>query len=139
MFKSILNSINKQHYFNFVDNLGYMFDKENGILGVIDYRNNTNEPILLFNKKLIPANYNCNNANEVLKIFIDNNLEPIFDDDKITALYRQIYIGKTLIAEKFDDINYKTLLENYEVDAISKSHVTRQRKEYFYLNGRSRS
>lgn len=75
-----------------------------------------------------------------LNLFIDNNLEPIFDDEEITELYRKMYIEKPALMNKLSEIqeqinnlqkevllssefDYRTLLSKYDVDAINGSII----------------
>lgn len=75
-----------------------------------------------------------------LNLFIDNNLEPIFDDEEITELYRKMFIEKTELMKRLSELqeqinnlqeevllssefDYLTLLSKYDVEAIDSSII----------------
>lgn len=75
-----------------------------------------------------------------LNLFVDNGLEPIFDDEEITELYRKMYIEKPALMNKLNELqeqinnlqkevllssefDYKILLSKYDVDAIDSSII----------------
>lgn len=75
-----------------------------------------------------------------LNLFIDNNLEPIFNDDEITKLYRKIFIEKPALMESLNEIqsqinslqeeillsstfDYNTLLVKYDIKSINSSVI----------------
>lgn len=76
-----------------------------------------------------------------LDIFVQNELIPIFDDEEIAKLYRQIYVDKPLLLKQLAeaeseiaelqknevrltaDFNYKPLLAKYDVKAVDASVI----------------
>ena len=75
-----------------------------------------------------------------LNLFIDNDLEPIFNDEEITKLYRKMYIEKPALMNKLNELqeqindlqeevllssefDYKVLLSKYDIDAIDSSII----------------
>lgn len=75
-----------------------------------------------------------------LNLFIDNNLEPIFNDAEITKLYRKIFIEKPALMESLNEIqsqinslqeevllsstfDYNTLLAKYDIKSINSSVI----------------
>lgn len=75
-----------------------------------------------------------------LNLFVDNNLEPIFDNEEITELYRKIYIEKPVLVEKLNELQKQinsmqqevllsstfdcnTLLVKYDINEIDKSVI----------------
>lgn len=75
-----------------------------------------------------------------LDLFINNNLEPIFNDEEITALYRKIFIEKPALMDKLNELqsqindiqkevllsskfDYNTLLIKYDLKSIDKSVI----------------
>lgn len=75
-----------------------------------------------------------------LDLFVKNNLLPIFDDEKITLLYRQVYIKKPELLDElqkieaeitkvkskialYSDFNYLELLAKYDINAINTSFI----------------
>ena len=75
-----------------------------------------------------------------LDLFIDNELEPIFNDDKITELYRNIFIEKPKLMKSLNEIqsqinslqekvllsstfDYNTLLIKYDIKSINSSVI----------------
>lgn len=66
-----------------------------------------------------------------LDLFIENNLIPVFNDKKITILYKKIYIEKSFIPSKIANqamqittsFNYEMLLLKYDLSAIDKSVI----------------
>lgn len=75
-----------------------------------------------------------------LNIFINNGLEPIFDDDEITQLYKKIYFEKPSLIKKLNTIqeeidslqevsllsstfDYNTILINYDINSIDSSII----------------
>ena len=103
------------------------------------------------NKSLASKDYVCNIKNDnvytererlqfTLNLFVDNGLEPIFDDEEITELYRKMYIEKPALMNKLNDLqeqindlqkevllssefDYKVLLSKYDTDAIDSSII----------------
>ena len=53
-----------------------------------------------------------------LNIFVQNDLIPLFDDEKITELYRQIYVEKPALQKKFAEVQQEIDKLN-EVELIS--------------------
>lgn len=75
-----------------------------------------------------------------LNLFVDNGLEPIFNNEEITELYRKMYIEKPALMNKLNELqeqinnlqkevllssefDYKILLSKYDVDAIDSSII----------------
>ena len=75
-----------------------------------------------------------------LNLFIKNDLEPIFEDDEITNLYKGMYIEKPILVEKLNEIekqidelktevvlsstfDYNTILLNYDIKSIDNSII----------------
>ncbi|MEG2057995.1 MAG: hypothetical protein RRZ84_08855, partial [Romboutsia sp.] len=75
-----------------------------------------------------------------LNIFINNGLEPIFDDEEITQLYKKIYFEKPSLIKKLNTIqeeidslqevsllsstfDYNTILINYDINSIDSSII----------------
>ena len=75
-----------------------------------------------------------------LNLFIKNDLEPIFEDDEITNLYKSMYIEKPILLEKLNEIekqidelktevvlsstfDYNTILLNYDIKSIDNSII----------------
>ncbi|HHD2734593.1 TPA: hypothetical protein ACOTGU_001070 [Clostridium perfringens] len=75
-----------------------------------------------------------------LKLFVKNDLEPIFKENKITELYKKIFIEKPMLLEKLNELqgkidktqknislsssfNYNTLLIKYDVKSINNSII----------------
>lgn len=75
-----------------------------------------------------------------LNLFINNDLEPIFNNSEITELYKKIYFEKPLLMQKLNDLqeqinnlqqevllsstfDYSTLLAKYDIKAIDNSII----------------
>lgn len=75
-----------------------------------------------------------------LKLFVKNDLEPIFKENKITELYKKIFIEKPMLLEKLNELqdkidksqenislsssfDYNTLLIKYDVRSINNSII----------------
>lgn len=75
-----------------------------------------------------------------LNLFVDNNLEPIFNNSEITELYKKIYIEKPLLLERLNELqeqinsmqqevllsstfNYNILLAKYNINEINNSVI----------------
>lgn len=76
-----------------------------------------------------------------LDIFTQNELIPIFDDEEITKLYRQIYVDKPILLRNLSEIeakiselqgdqvkltanfNYKPILAKYDIKAVDTSVI----------------
>ncbi|HAT4364716.1 TPA: hypothetical protein I9148_002266 [Clostridium perfringens] len=75
-----------------------------------------------------------------LKLFVKNDLEPIFEDNKITELYKKIFIEKPILLEKLNELqdkigksqekiflsssfDYNTLLIKYDLKLINNSII----------------
>ena len=75
-----------------------------------------------------------------LQLFVKNGLEPIFEDNKITELYKKIFVEKPLLLEKLNELqdkidksqenislsssfDYNTLLIKYDVKLINNSII----------------
>lgn len=114
----------------------------NGILGyliccndsIVDqsYRINIKENNKVYSRK--------EKLQMALNLFIDNDLEPIFEDEEITKLYRSIYIEKPILLNKLNEIqekidelqtevllsstfDYNTILINYDINSIDSSII----------------
>lgn len=101
---------------------------------------------------LVPQNYtnNISSSNNfysekeklqfTLNIFVTNNLIPIFNDEAITHLYRQIYVEKPTLIKQLSNLqteinklqevvllsstfDYHALLTGYDIPAIDKSVI----------------
>lgn len=104
------------------------------------------------NKSLVDNTYSANVSSDnkvytekerlqfTLDLFTNNNLEPIFNDEEITALYRKIFIEKPVLMEKLNELqsqindmkkevllsstfDYNTLLIKYDLKNIDKSVI----------------
>lgn len=75
-----------------------------------------------------------------LNLFVNNNLEPIFNSKEITELYKKIYFEKPVLIEKLNELqkqinslqqeillsstfDYNTLLVKYDIKAIDNSII----------------
>jgi hypothetical protein len=75
-----------------------------------------------------------------LNLFVNNNLEPIFNNPDITEFYKKIYFEKPLLIQKLNDLqeqinnlqqeivlsstfDYNTLLVKYDIKAIDNSII----------------
>ena len=75
-----------------------------------------------------------------LNLFINNNLEPIFNNDEVTELYRKIYIEKPLLLKKLNELqgqinktqqevllsstfDYNNLFAKYDIKDIDSSII----------------
>lgn len=103
-------------------------------------------------EELVPPDYAKNFSNDkiytekerlymALNIFVQNELEPIFDDEEVTNLYRQIYIEKPVLMKQLSELDeqiaelqknevrltanfdYKPLLAKYDVKAVESSVI----------------
>ena len=118
-----------------------------------DYGRDGGQPVFLVcNDSLTYDDYDKNFSNNTayseterlqmpLNIFVNNGLEPIFDDAEITQLYRQIYIEKPALMKQLAELdekitelqknevrltanfNYKPLLAKYDVKAVESSVI----------------
>jgi hypothetical protein len=78
--------------------------------------------------------------NFTLNIFIENNLQPMFVDDKITELFRRVHVEKPELIDKYavlkkeidemqrdvllsSTFNYRELLLKYNLDSINSSVI----------------
>lgn len=129
---------------------------ENDLLVTIDlesYHTNISPGYLIpIYQKLVSSNYQKDIALDnklftqtekhqmTLNIFINNNLEPIFDDEEITIMYRKMYIEKPALLENLSQLqeqiqnsqqvellssklDYKSILLNYDVKAVNSSVI----------------
>lgn len=99
-----------------------------------DYKNNisSNNPIHTEKERL----------QFTLDLFVENELWPIFDDEKITQLYKKIYFEKPVLLQRLQELqskievlendtdtllssefDYMTLLSKYNVEAIDNSII----------------
>lgn len=87
-----------------------------------------------------------------LDLFVNNNLIPIFDDEKITELYRNFYIEKPQLIKKLEplskqieelskvtllssEFDYLTLLAKYDIKAIESSPIKYFRAVQQWIDG----
>lgn len=79
------------------------FSSEKGEYGILPcshkYLNEYDKNISVYKGKEL---FKC-----ILNIFINNKLEPIFDDDRITKLYRDLYIERTNLINKVNELDMK--------------------------------
>lgn len=78
--------------------------------------------------------------NFTLNIFVENNLQPMFVDDKITELFRRVHVEKPELIDKYailkkeinemqrdillsSTFNYRELLLKYNLDSINSSVI----------------
>jgi hypothetical protein len=118
-----------------------------------DYPRTTNRSSIFcpINKELVSETYMNNISNNkvytekerlqfTLDLFTNNNLEPIFDNDEITSLYRKIFVEKPVLMDKLNELqsqindmqkevllsstfDYNTLLIKYDLKNIDKSVI----------------
>ncbi len=87
--------------------------------------------LILCSDALFSGSYDSNNPQSTLDLFVRNNLIPIFvdrnfdTDEKITQLYKQIYIDKVEVSKPklTAKLDYKPLLKNYDLSAIAQSPI----------------
>ncbi|MBR1729621.1 MAG: hypothetical protein IJ728_08875 [Selenomonadaceae bacterium] len=118
----------KEYYWTIVDSFARLRPYDIDANGFANF--NVNADVIPCCYDLVPQSYNGNNPEEVLKIFVDNELEPIFDDNAITKLYLEIYVyNKSVVPVKapakvsVEKIDYKSLLANYDVPSINNSII----------------
>lgn len=79
------------------------FSSEKGEYGILPrshkYLNEYDKNISVYRGKEL---FKC-----ILNIFINNKLEPIFDDDRITKLYRDLYIKRPDLINKVNELDMK--------------------------------
>ena len=76
----------------------------------------------------------------ILNLFVDNNLEPIFNNDKITKYYNKIYVEKPKLLEKLSKLNeqidemqnevllssnfdYEDIIIRYDLNSVDNSVI----------------
>ena len=72
-----------------------------------------------------PQNYDGKNLEMVLKIFIENKLEPIFNDAEIIELYQKIIFDRITLMKKLSEIRKQVNLKNFSVDKYSSLNYSR--------------
>ncbi|STB71352.1 hypothetical protein [Clostridium baratii] len=132
--------------------------KNNGALEIFEFYNNcvhsiyTIAYVLPYSDELVGKDYqnNIGKDNKIynekekqqftLDIFLDNELQPIFNNEEITELYKRIYFDKPKLVqrlnslqEKIDNLqriellsstfDYKVILSKYDVKSINKSVI----------------
>lgn len=102
-----------------------------------NYKNNISENNLVYTEK--------EKSKFTLNLFVDNNLFPVFNDENITNLYRQVYFEKPKLMEQLSQIqsqidkidpqnkykvkllspefDYTKLLTNYKIEDINNSVI----------------
>ncbi|WP_270567999.1 hypothetical protein [Clostridium beijerinckii] len=97
-----------------------------------DYENNVSPENKIYTEK--------ERLQFTLNLFVNNNLEPIFNNPEITELYNKIYFEKPLLIEQLNELqeqinnlqqevllsstfDYSTLLAKYDIKAIDKSVI----------------
>ena len=117
--------------------------------------NNTDSGLIPCCHKLVDNNYEKDIIKEnniytekeklqfTLNIFINNGLQPIFNDEEITEFYKKIYIEKPLLLEKLNELqgqinevqeevllsstfDYNNLLIKYDINVINSSIIKYQ-------------
>ncbi|NGT57808.1 hypothetical protein G6Z15_08150 [Clostridium perfringens] len=128
--------------------------KDNNVIDPIDGYNfiYSNFFIIPCNKSITTKEYEVDILNDskiyseeervklTLQLFVKNDLEPIFEDNKITELYKKIFIEKPILLEKLNELqdkigksqenislsssfDYNTLLIKYDVKSINNSII----------------
>lgn len=148
------------YYHQISDSPGIIIDWND--TGEVDFRwtdrdyGNGNSPgegvFLIYNDALVSASeYEADRTNDriytenerlqfTLDLFVNHGLEPIFDDQEVTQLYRQLYIEKPAILKELADtearietlqqtekmssaFDYKALLAEYDISVVDGSVI----------------
>ncbi len=146
--------INQASYW-YVDNNGMLCRKDLDINGAMNGLGTNNSRVLPCCHSLVPQNYESNVAPAntyyseqeklqlTLNIFTSNHLVPIFEDEAVTWLYRQIYVEKPALLKQLselqteisrvqevaffsDTFDYHALLKDYDIPAIDQSVIQYQ-------------
>ncbi|PPV17749.1 hypothetical protein AWN73_07025 [Clostridium butyricum] len=125
-------SISLSSNFKSIDSWSSQWLPCNQSLMQADYANNVCEDNKIYAEK--------ERLQFTLDLFTNNNLEPIFNDEEITALYRKIFIEKPVLIDKLNELqlqindmqkevllsstfDYNTLLIKYDLKNIDKSVI----------------
>lgn len=114
------------------DELGYVIPCNNYLVNGSDYKNNISPNNHVYTEK--------ERLQFTLDLFVQNKLLPIFDDDEITQLYKNIYFEKPALLEQLQklqsqiealqtvtllssDFDYTVLLSKYDIKSIDQSII----------------
>ena len=117
-----------------IKNLDYWFalDGENYCIDLDNYnRGQANVYLLPCNTSLTSDDYERNVLDSriytqteklqfTLNFFVNNGLEPIFKDDKITELYYKVYVEKPMLIKEYEDVKKKigSLQDNVMLSSV---------------------
>jgi len=137
-----------------INNLDYWFaiDGENYCIDLDNYnRGQASVYLLPCNTSLTSDEYEKNIMDNriytqteklqfTLNVFVNNGLEPIFKDDKITELYYKVYIEKPILIKEYENVkkdigslqenvmlssvfDFSVLFDEYDINSINSSVI----------------